>query len=79
MFTVPVGEWFKDSMSDEIKDLLISPRAVDRKLFDQKYVRRLIEDHTSGKNNNTREIRALIAVELWHRCFLDAPREAIVN
>jgi asparagine synthase (glutamine-hydrolysing) len=79
MFTVPVGEWFKDSMSDEVKDLLISPRAVDRKLFDQKYVRRLIEDHTSGKNNNTREIRALIAVELWHRCFLDAPREAIVN
>ncbi len=71
MFTVPVGDWFKNDLSDLCHDLLISTSTTKRNLFDYDYVRRLYEDHCSGEKNNTREIRALIALEIWFREFTD--------
>jgi len=31
----------------------------------------MLEDHRSGKANFTRQIRALIALELWFQNFID--------
>ena len=71
MFTVPVGEWFKHELADMCHDLLFSEKAISRQLFNYDYVRTLYDDHCSGKKNNTREIRALMALEIWFRCFVD--------
>lgn len=71
MFTVPVGEWFKNTMKGEITELLTSEKAKSRQLFNESFVKALIEDHSAGIKNNTRQLRALIAVELWHHCFID--------
>ena len=71
MFTVPVGEWFKNEAYDLCKDLLISDKVIKRDFFDYKYVESLLEQHVSGISNNTREIRALMAFEYWCREFLD--------
>lgn len=71
MFTVPVGEWFKTDLADMCHDLLLSERAQARQVFDYGYVRELFEKHCAGIENNTREIRALMAVEIWFREFLD--------
>ena len=71
MFTVPVGEWFKTSMLPMVEDLLLSETATSRQLFNVEYVRSIVADHVSGSENYTRQIRALMAVELWCREFLD--------
>lgn len=71
MFTVPIGEWLKDELREMVLDLLLSERATSRGLFDSEYVKELYSDHCSDKKNNTREIRALMALEIWFRCFLD--------
>jgi len=71
MFTVPVGEWFKDELYDFCCEMLLSDRTVNRGVFNAKYVSHLLEQHVEGLKNNTREIRALIAVELWFREFMD--------
>ncbi len=71
MFTVPVGEWFKSSLLSMVKDLLLSERAMSRQLFDVKYVNYMVESHVAGTENFTRQIRALMAVEIWCRKFLD--------
>lgn len=71
MFTVPVGEWFKTDLSAMCKDLLFSERARKRGLFNYEYIRNMYENHCSEVENNTREIRALMAVEIWFREFLD--------
>jgi len=71
MFTVPVGEWFKTELSELCDDLLLSEKTKARRLFDYEYVRKILEEHCSGKENNTREIRALMAVETWFRIFMD--------
>ncbi|MEC4089944.1 asparagine synthase (glutamine-hydrolyzing) [Pseudoalteromonas rubra] len=71
MFTVPIGDWFKTTLKDLCVDLLISPRTQARGFFNYDFVARLFEDHVNDRENNTREIRALMAFELWCRRFLD--------
>lgn len=71
MFTVPVGDWFKGEMAPWCREMLLSQRARDRGLFRPRRVEQLLSEHQGGRCNHTREIRALIAVEVWHRVFLD--------
>jgi asparagine synthase (glutamine-hydrolysing) len=71
MFTVPVGEWFRDALAPFTEAVLLDARTVERGLFRPEVVRRMLDEHQSGGANHTREIRALIAVELWARTFLD--------
>jgi len=71
MFTVPVGEWFKAMLLPMVEDLLLSERASSRRLFKSSYVQELVDEHVSGNKNYTRQIRALMAIELWHRIFID--------
>lgn len=62
MFTVPVGEWFKGRLSGycatHIERLLQSSG-----YFEAAPMRKLLDDHVSGEANNTRELRAVIAVD----------------
>jgi len=71
MFTVPVGEWFKSSLLSMIKDLLLSERSRSRNLFNTEFIENIIDEHVSEKGNYTRQIRALMAVEIWCRKFID--------
>lgn len=71
MFTVPVGDWFKNELRELVQDLLLSNHSRKRELFDPIFVESLVENHVSGRENNTRHIRALMAVEYWCRRFLD--------
>lgn len=71
MFTVPIGNWLKHELRDMVVDLLFSDKARSRGLFDEEYVHWLYDAHCLGHENHTREIRALMAVELWFREFLD--------
>ena len=71
MFTVPVGEWFKDRLRPLVEEVLMDPRTLARGLFRPEEVRGLVSRHLSGAANHTREIRALLAVELWFRTCID--------
>lgn len=71
MFTVPVGEWFRGELAAFAREMLSSERFIGRGIFDPRAVDGLIRRHQSGEANYTREIRALIALELWARIFLD--------
>lgn len=71
MFTVPVGEWFKDRLRPLVEEVLNDPRTLSRGLFRPEQIRGLVERHLSGQANHTREIRALLAIELWFRTCID--------
>jgi asparagine synthase (glutamine-hydrolysing) len=70
MFTVPVGDWFKTKLkgycAGHLEHLL---EASD--MFDPTSVMQLLDDHVAGTRNNTREIRALIALDHWLACYND--------
>lgn len=64
MFTVPVGNWFKTHLHEYCRSHI--EQLVERSgLFDAHHAQWLLESHRSGTANHTREIRALIALNLW--------------
>jgi asparagine synthase (glutamine-hydrolysing) len=71
MFTVPIGEWFKTDLADLCNDLLLSDRTKSRGVFDYEFIEKMLLDHCADVKNYTREIRALMAVEIWYREFID--------
>lgn len=71
MFTVPVGDWFKTDLQAMCQDLLLSQQTQERGLFDYDYVASILRNHEQDIANNTREIRALMALEVWFRECLD--------
>jgi len=72
MFTVPIGEWFRKDLAPLIECILLDVRTTERGLFRPDVVRTMLRAHKNGDANYTREIRALVAVELWARIFLDS-------
>lgn len=71
MFTVPIGEWFKHRLAPLLGEVLLSERAMSRGLFEYAAMQRLVTEHVNGKVNHTRILRALVALEIWCRLFID--------
>jgi asparagine synthase (glutamine-hydrolysing) len=71
MFTVPIGEWFKDRLRGFTERVLLSETCLGRGIFSREALQTMLAEHQSGAANHTRELRVLIALELWFRTFLD--------
>lgn len=69
MFTVPVGEWFKDELAPYCREVLLSKDAFINEIFKAEVVATMLEKHIAGTANYTREIRALLAIETWAKKF----------
>ncbi|WP_348688060.1 asparagine synthase (glutamine-hydrolyzing) [Aeromonas bestiarum] len=69
MFTVPIGNWLVHELRDMVIDLILSERVRERKLFDYDFISTMYDHHCLGVKNYTREIRALMALEIWFREF----------
>jgi asparagine synthase (glutamine-hydrolysing) len=71
-FTLPVREWFRDGLSRLANELLLSRRLAERHLFDQNYIRLMLDQHRRKTQNHHHRLWALMCFELWCRTFLDA-------
>ena len=71
MFTVPIGDWFKKDLAEKCEDLLLSNQTKQRDIFNYEYTNNILKAHQNGHENKTREIRALMALEIWFREFFD--------
>ena len=67
MFTVPVGEWFKGHQADFLRSIIQSERLLDRNIFNPEILRQMAQSHIQGTKDFTRELRAVVALELWFR------------
>ena len=63
MFTVPVGEWFKNERADYCRTHISS--LVARGVVNNRFCNDLLAEHLDSKKNRTRELRALIALDHW--------------
>ena len=68
MFTVPVGEWFKTTRREFCQDQLNLLKSTG--WFDPKFIDEIFIQHVSGRRNRTRELRALVALQLWRDVFI---------
>lgn len=64
MFTVPIGDWFREESYPWLRDLLQKSELLAH-ILQAKEVDLMMERHRAGTANFTRELRALAALALW--------------
>jgi len=70
MFTVPIGEWLKGGLAAQARATLLGNDTFVGRLFEPSVMSGYLDAHAAGQENRTREIRALLALELWAKQFL---------
>ncbi len=75
-FAAPLDHWLAHDLAPMTDDLLSGDRIRRRGYFDPKFVRRLIGEHRSGRQDWSFQIWALLTFELWQQAFVDAPAAA---
>ena len=68
-FGVPLGRWFRSDLRDVAHDLLSN----DRGWFRPGTVRRLLDDHETGRADHGHRLWCLLMLELWVREHVEAP------
>ena len=68
-FGVPLGRWFRSDLREAAGDLL----SRDRGWFRPDTVRRLLDEHESGRADHGHRLWCLLMLELWVREHVEAP------
>jgi asparagine synthase (glutamine-hydrolysing) len=62
-----VDDWFQSSMRGELSEMLLDGSSLMFALLKPESVRRLLEDHQSGRQDNHKLLFSLVMVEQWLR------------
>ncbi len=73
-FPVPVGNWFRHEFKHIVDEYVLGERAMDRGIFEARFVRELVAKHGRGENHDER-IWALVNFEIWQRRFIDGEND----
>ncbi|MFW2405103.1 MAG: XrtA/PEP-CTERM system amidotransferase [Gammaproteobacteria bacterium] len=59
-FAVPLAAWFRGPLRDKVRERLLGPELGDAGIFDQRTLRRVVEQHESGARDFSPPIWALL-------------------
>ncbi|MGN0495223.1 MAG: asparagine synthase (glutamine-hydrolyzing) [Lachnospiraceae bacterium] len=65
-FEIPLDYWFRNQMQSEIEELLNEETICEQGIFDESYVRQILEEHYSGRKNRKSEIWTLFVFQKWY-------------
>jgi asparagine synthase (glutamine-hydrolysing) len=63
--------WFRDELSNYVKEILLDPRAVSRSYLNRGTTDRIVRGHIEGRANYTEAINKLMTVELIQRLLIE--------
>ena len=75
-FGVPINEWMLDRLGGFVEHTLFNSALRRRKLFDYGFVRRLLNQHRSGRANYAFFLWSLLNLSLWYDQWIDSPGPA---
>jgi asparagine synthase (glutamine-hydrolysing) len=70
-FPTPWSGWLAGPQLDDIENLLLEPRSLDRDLINPAAIQRLFQEHRTGHRNHDDRIWRLLNLEVWHRVCLE--------
>jgi asparagine synthase (glutamine-hydrolysing) len=62
-----VDDWFRSSLDSDISELLLDDSSLMFGLLDPKPVRRILESHQTGRQDNHKLLFSLVMLEQWLR------------
>ncbi|MEP0846256.1 MAG: asparagine synthase (glutamine-hydrolyzing) [Phycisphaerae bacterium] len=72
-FGIPVGEWFRGELRDELRERLLDPAAFCACVLERSVLERTIDEHVSGLANHEHRLWALFMLEAWARTWRPDP------
>ena len=76
-FPVPIGAWLRGPYRAVVDELVLSPRAMERRLFEPAAIRTLVQRHHAGEDHAER-LWSLVNLEIWHRVVIEGePAESL--
>jgi asparagine synthase (glutamine-hydrolysing) len=64
-FGIPVAEWFRGPLREQLLDVLSEERVRREGFFDSSVVGALVADHLAGRRDNRKQLWTLFAFEAW--------------
>ena len=74
-FPVPYESWLRREFKNQIRDILLSDRALSRGYFERNEINRLLCAN-EREGGLAKEVFSLLVLELWHQQFIDRPASA---
>ncbi len=68
-FSVPLTVWFRGVLKPYIEEMLSEESVRQSGLFNIAYIRRLIDEHTTGRRNHDERIFSLLSFVAWQRTY----------
>jgi asparagine synthase (glutamine-hydrolysing) len=78
-FAMPLLHWIRSDLKELILNLLLDSRTLQRGYFDRRGIELILNNHFSGRRNESGTIWRLLIFELWHRNFLESLRHSPVS
>lgn len=76
-FALPLVHWIRHELKEMILTVLLEPRTMQRGYFRPEGVKQLLDEHFSGRRDQSGRIWRLLIFELWHRNFLEKFSSAV--
>jgi asparagine synthase (glutamine-hydrolysing) len=70
-FALPLVHWMRHELKELILTMLLEARTLQRGYFNEKGVRRLVDEHFRLRRDHSPRIWRLLMFEMWHRNFLE--------
>jgi asparagine synthase (glutamine-hydrolysing) len=64
--------WMRNELKDFVISTLLSKPATERGFFNPQFVKEVIDQHLSRRQNNTAKLGSLLTFELWNQLFVDS-------
>ncbi len=68
-FAVPIGQWFKTDLRNDLSDLLTARNSFVRTHLQPQPLDALLHEHFAGTRDHTHRLFALLTLELWAKQF----------
>ena len=75
-FAVPLAKWFRGPLKERVRTALLGETMMSSGIFNMDYVRKLIDQHQSGRNDHSAALWSLLMFESFYRqCVGDTAKE----
>jgi asparagine synthase (glutamine-hydrolysing) len=75
-YSLPIKNWLREDLKDYMVEVLDSSSLL-REAFNPSYIQRLVKEHLEYRANHNHILWALMNLAVWHRMFVEAPRESM--
>jgi asparagine synthase (glutamine-hydrolysing) len=73
-FGAPIREWFRSELVEQMEAHFFASPLMKRELFDVTFIRRLLDEHVTGKRDWSFQLWALLNLGLWYERWIDPAR-----